>query len=437
VFPESDSGRIIQNVYGLVTWIDLGIFVVVAALLTFALVRYHARKGQEMEIPKQVHGNLGMELVWTIIPAVILIFIAVPTWSGIFRQANLPTDNVVKVKAIGHQWWWEFDLPEQGIVTANTLYLPVNRPVVVETTSVDVIHSFWVPRLAGKIDSLPGKVNTVWFTTEQPGLYFGQCAEFCGTSHANMRFRVKVVSQEEFDSWVAHHKQPPQPQDDAAKDGETLFVQKGCIACHAITGVPVAVGVLGPNLTDLKERVGLAAAIIENTPEDLARWIKDPQAVKPGALMGLKQEDGSYKPIPVTDEEAVRLAAYLLSPTGAPAAQPAAAAEAPSTSAKAEAPAAENKEALTKAVTQIIGKYGCGACHTIPGIPNAVGTLAPSWKGFADRPKIAGGKLDNTPENIRAWLHDPKAVKSDTIMPKVPLTEAEVNDLVTFLETLR
>jgi len=424
--PETDTGRVIQEIYALVTWIGIGIFIVVAGLMIYALVRYRARPGQESELPKQVHGSAVLESVWTIVPAIILIFISVPTWSGIFRAAKPPLADALIVKAIGHQWWWEFQYPAQGVVTANEMHLPAGRPVVVETFSVDVIHAFWVPKLAGKIDSLPGHTNRLWFTPEKTGLYYGQCAEYCGTSHANMRFRVHVDTEADFQAWVARQKLPPAAESDDAKAGEQLFVTKGCIACHTLSGVPVAVGVLGPNLTNLKDRTSLAAGIIDNTPEDLVLWLRQTQTVKPGALMGrIDPVTGKYVPIPMTDQEAGQLAAYLRSaPAAAPAPQPVAA-------------VAPSAPAEPKSAQQLFMEKACFGCHVIPGIPAAVGTVGPSLAGLMSRDKIAAGLLANTPDNLRKWLSNPRAVKADTVMVTPPLSEAEIETLIEFLTKLK
>ena len=204
VEPHSDTTQIIQDVYVLVTWIDVGIFFVVFLPLLYALVRFRDKGDGAM--PKQVHGNAVLEIAWTLIPAVLLIFIAVPTWSGIFRAYSPPTENAYKIEAIGHQWWWEFKYPDGTVITANEMHIPVNKPIVIDTFSKDVIHSFWVPKLAAKIDTLPGHVNTIWFEANDVGYYYGQCAEFCGTSHANMRFRVIVETEEEFNAWMENQK---------------------------------------------------------------------------------------------------------------------------------------------------------------------------------------------------------------------------------------
>ncbi|MEE8555592.1 MAG: cytochrome c oxidase subunit II, partial [bacterium] len=231
--PESDSAQIIQDVYALVTWIDLGILIVVGGMLLVAMVRYRESRQTDVDIPKQVHGNIKLEIIWTTVPAILLIFIAIPTWQGIFRAAAPPRTEALQIEAIGHQWWWEFRYPSLGIVTANEMHMPVGKPIMVKTYSMDVVHSFWLPRLAAKIDALPGKSNEVWFTpgpvqgddedqasydarvseyrARLPIKYFGQCAEFCGTSHANMRMLAFVDSEADFEIWAARQQQAPVP----------------------------------------------------------------------------------------------------------------------------------------------------------------------------------------------------------------------------------
>ncbi|HKI99831.1 MAG TPA: cytochrome c oxidase subunit II [bacterium] len=429
--PLTQNAEVVQHIYALVTWIDIAIFIVVAGLLAFAVIRYRARPGQENELPKQVHGNVLMELTWTIIPAIILIFIAVPTWSGIFHAAHPPTEGAYTVEAIGHQWFWEFRYPDHGVVTANELVLPANKPVVIKTRSVDVIHSFWVPRLSGKIDSFPDHVNQIWFKPVKIGLYYGQCAEFCGTSHANMRFRVHVVSEGDFNTWLQHEKEPPQPTSEDAKAGQQLFVTKTCIACHSISGNPMAVGVAGPNLTNLSYRTTIGAGILENTQANIVQWIRHTQSIKPGAKMGVPQEDGSYRPIDMTDQEAAQIAAYLDSPPGPAAGAAPAGQAAAMTTGGAAAPAGG------ETAVSLFQSKGCIGCHTIPGVPGAVGKIGPNLEHLMSRPTIAAGKLKNTPENLHKWISNPKAIKPDTLMAPLPMTPQELDTVVAYLETLK
>jgi len=262
------------------------VFVLVFTLLIFAALKY--RRKSKDEIPEQIHGNDKLEIAWTVAPALLLIAVAIPTLRGVFFAANPPENTAFTVEATGHQWWFEFEYPEQGIVTANEMYIPVNRPIAFKLYSVDVIHSFWVPKLAGKVDMVPGNENHMWFEADEVGEYFGQCAEFCGESHAKMRFRVIAVTQAEFDAWVEHQKTLAViPSDPLAKEGHDLFISNDvqCWACHTIGGIQKARGTLGPNLSHFASRLHLAAGNIDNTQANLRLWLEDPNAIKPGNIM--------------------------------------------------------------------------------------------------------------------------------------------------------
>jgi cytochrome c oxidase subunit 2 len=202
----------------------------------------------------------------------------------------------------GWQWWWEFRYPDLGVVTANELHLPAGRPVVLHLEGPDVIHSFWVPQLGGKRDVTPGRLNRITLTPDAPGEYWGQCAEFCGASHANMGMRVFVRTAADFDAWVARQKAPPAEPGELAAAGKTVFASSACVGCHTIQGV--SAGVLGPDLTHFGSRTMLAAGMWPNTPENVAEWVKDPQRLKPGVKMPA---------LGLTDEQAKALAAYLTS----------------------------------------------------------------------------------------------------------------------------
>lgn len=179
------------------------VFVVVEAVLLYALFRFR-RRGINDPIPPQVHGNTRMEIAWTIAPAIILAAIAIPTVIYIFDIAKTP-DNALEINVIGHQWWWEFEYPEYDVVTANEFYVPVKRPIKLNLTSDDVIHSFWLPKLAGKVDVVPSNTNTLNFVADHIGTYIGQCAEFCGEAHAFMRVQVVVESEPGFERWISKY----------------------------------------------------------------------------------------------------------------------------------------------------------------------------------------------------------------------------------------
>ena len=272
--PESDTTRVIQSVYKLVTWIDTAIFIFVFALLAWAVWRYRERKGQENNIPKQVHGSVGLEMA---------DHHPRPD-PGVHRRAHVgrhfpqresAAHHTLTINVTGHQWWWEFQISGTGAgdgqraaraarqVDRRLRHLQGRDPLLLGA------------QLAGKADALPGKKNELWFTPEKVGMYYGQCAEYCGTSHANMRFNVFVDSPADFDAWVARTKQPQKPDNQDAKDGEALFAAKGCIACHTITGRPDAVGQIGPNLTNLHDRTMIASALVKQ-PAILQHWVRAP-----------------------------------------------------------------------------------------------------------------------------------------------------------------
>jgi cytochrome c oxidase subunit 2 len=349
--PKSEFARMLDGVFMHTVWWGLGVFVVVEALLLFIIVRYRERPGSQAE-PEHVHGHTRLEIAWTVAPAIILAFIAVPTIRTIFVTQDMsPRDGDLKVRVIGHQWWWQFQYPDLQVVTANELHLPVGTRAVFDLETVDVIHSFWIPELAGKRDVIPRHVNHIWFTPEVPGSYTGQCAELCGASHARMGFRVIVDSPEDFRAWVENQRRPavayaaptpapapaapgeseaapetapvesaaaaetPAPAESAAAPaaapgaeapggaavqgdtltwkggvvgdpaaGAALFQRSACVACHTISGT-AAKGQVGPDLTHVGSRQRIAAELLPNTPQNMAKWLHDPPALKPGSLM--------------------------------------------------------------------------------------------------------------------------------------------------------
>lgn len=281
--PQSDYASAIQSLLEkLVFWVVV-IFVVVEGLLVYAVIRFRARPGAPD--PKPVHGNTALEIGWTIAPALILAFVAVPTVLTIFKTQGAPPPGALQVRVIGHQWWWEFQYPELGIVTGSELHVPLHRPVAVNIETADVIHSFWFPAIAGKRDAVPGHVNHIWFTPDSAGTFPGQCAELCGVSHANMRMKLFVEPPEAFEAWVAQQKRPPAEPDSStlAGQGRTLYAQSACIGCHTIDGI--SAGIIGPNLTHVGSRTSLAGSMFPNDGEHLAKWIARPDQQKPGTLM--------------------------------------------------------------------------------------------------------------------------------------------------------
>lgn len=303
-------------------WYAVVVLVVVTAVLAYAVARYR-RRGDDEALPNQIHGVAWLEALWTAAPAVILVLIGVPTVALIFETESRVeiSENDLHVNVTGYQWWWEFEYPELGITTANELHIPTGRRVVLNLNSGDVLHSFWVPRLAGKRDLIPNQDNQLWFVADEPGLYYGQCAELCLGAHAYMRFRVIASDEEAFGAWTADFQGAAAqavaetPLSPEAAAGRDLFKTKGCATCHAVAGY--ANGQKGPDLTHFGQRTTLAAGWLENTPENLTAWLKDPQAIKPGNYMpALWSADD-----PNRDTEVAALVAYLESLGQAPGAQ--------------------------------------------------------------------------------------------------------------------
>ncbi|MQG77310.1 MAG: cytochrome c oxidase subunit II [SAR202 cluster bacterium] len=310
ISPKSDVARDIHWNYQIIFWFAVFVFIFVETLLLYAVIKFRRRPNDG--IPKQVHGNTAMEITWTIIPALILIAIAIPTWITIFEIDDVP-DDAYMIEIVGHQWWWEATYPD-GQVTANEIHVPSDRPIGFNLNTADVLHSFWVPQLFGKQDIIPGRTNTLWFTPEVEGRFFGQCVEFCGISHANMRLEMIVDSPTVFASWLSGIDSPaPAAVSPAVVAGHDLFASKGCVACHTISGRNDAVGIIGPNLSLFGERLTLASATLDNNTENLTAWLKDPEDIKPGNIMSESAPIYTNPDLALTNAEIVTLVAYLQS----------------------------------------------------------------------------------------------------------------------------
>lgn len=383
--PHSDLGRSIDFLWNRLMLLGSIVFVLVEGALVYVVFRY--RRRSEDVTPPQTHGNVVLEITWTLIPAAILAFIAVPTVKTIFEtQAPAPANSLV-IEVTGHQWWWEFHYPQYKFTTANEIYIPKGRTVDLVLRSQDVIHSFWVPQLAGKRDAIPNHTNHIWFTADSnmaTTVWNGFCTEYCGDSHGEMHFRVVTVNPDQFASWVTRQQAPgffspppapaapaapgapgapaapaatpapatptatpaqlasyilpraqipdyaiphtPLPDaikfDDRLKGdpaaGEKLFVGAGtCNACHTVAGNPLAVGMIGPNLTHVGSRIAIAAGMYVNDKPHLSRWIKNARIMKSGVLMptlGKGQYDPQTKattPSGLSDQQVADLVAYL------------------------------------------------------------------------------------------------------------------------------
>lgn len=296
---RSDMAQDILTLYGLITWLSLGIAAVVFGILGYVLVRFRDRPGAPL--PPQTHGRPWLEIAWTVGPAIVLLVIAVPTIQVIFRtQSQAKPRDALEVTVRGYQWWWEFRYPALDVVTANELHVPAGRTIVWSLEGPDVIHSFWVPKLGGKRDVVPGRANAITLVPTGTGELWGQCAEFCGTAHANMGMRVVVDTPADFDRWVTAQRAPAAEPSGEAATGKALYAASACVGCHTIRGV--STGVLGPDLTHFGSRTTVGAGMFANTPERVAAWVRDAPALKPGVKMPA---------FSFTDEQARTLAAYL------------------------------------------------------------------------------------------------------------------------------
>jgi cytochrome c oxidase subunit 2 len=287
--PSSTPAKSIEHLSFFVLAITAIVFLVVFTLLVYSVVRFRARRSDNEREPAQVYGSNQIELAWTIIPILIVAVLFMATARVIHTVQDAPEPpNAIEVTVIGHQYWWEFRYPKLGIVTANELHIPVSEPnhptpTFMELLSADTDHSFWVPELAGKTDLIPNHPNRMWMDPQRPGLFLGQCAQYCGTQHAKMLLRVSVDTPEAFSEWV-RSQQGPAVQDQSAEAGRQVFEHTACMNCHAVSGTP-ANGRFGPDLTHLMSRATIASGAAENTPENLRRWIQDPNVIKPGSLM--------------------------------------------------------------------------------------------------------------------------------------------------------
>lgn len=302
--PAGPFAEQIDELFWPVFWMAAGVFIAVQVAILVIVFLYRDRAGRKE--PRQVHGNAMLEVTWTVIPALVLAFLAVPTVQAVFDLTECGPDARI-VEVTGHQWWFEFHYPDEGVTTANELVMPVGQEICAVMTSDDVIHNLWYPHLNGKRYVIPGQETLLRLQADEEGEYWGQCGEFCGLSHALMRTRAKAVSTAEFDQWIADQLAPATPpaEGTAEFDGLSVFVNKGCTACHnvnfgdegraALEAAGLAVPPLdpaafnGPDLTHFATRDVFAGASLPGEGTDyreaLAAWIENPPAIKPGSYM--------------------------------------------------------------------------------------------------------------------------------------------------------
>jgi len=306
--PASPQAEAIRDLFVQVLFISAIIFAIVAGLISVALWKFRARE----ELPAQDFGSHRREIAWLAGPVIIVLWIAAISAKLILTVHPVPplyaapemrpANDGIDLVVTGHQWWWEVEYPATGIVSANEIHIPTAKKLRVKLQSADVIHCFWVPQLARKMDAIPGHTNYVWLEASEPGVYQGRCAEYCGTQHAWMNFKVIASTPEEFQAWEEREQGiPSAPQQEAAIAGKQRFMELTCSQCHAIDGTG-AVADFAPNLTHLASRRDLGAGVIANSPRNLRTWLHNPQALKPGCKMP------NFK---LNDEQLDELVAYL------------------------------------------------------------------------------------------------------------------------------
>ncbi|HZG61224.1 MAG TPA: cytochrome c oxidase subunit II [Anoxybacillus sp.] len=317
------AGEVADMQYSLMllsTAIMVLVIIVVTIIFVYVVIRFRQRKGEENKIPKQVEGSHKLEIIWTVIPIILLIILAVPTVKATFDLADVKPMNkekrdkdtlVVNVRA--NLYWWEFEYPDYGVITSQDLVVPTDERVYFNLKASDVKHSFWIPAVGGKMDTNTENKNQFWLEFDQEdaekagGIFYGKCAELCGPSHALMDFKVKAVPRDEFNQWIEKMKNAkPVVTDPVAKEGEAIF-NKSCIGCHAVTPVDnrPEQARTAPNLGNFGDRERIAG-ILEHNEENLKKWLKDPESLKPGNKM-----TNTYGKL--TDEQIDALTKYLMS----------------------------------------------------------------------------------------------------------------------------
>ena len=298
-----------KNIALLVIAITGAVFVGVAGLIAYTIWRFRQPSHEpHSEEPPQVYGSNQIEVAWTVVP-ILIAFVLIGVSARVIAAVEnaSPPQAALKVTVIGHQWWWEVLYPDYGIVTANEIHMPATadhkNATYLQLQSADVIHSFWLPQLSGKTDLIPNRTNYMWIDPHSPGIYLGNCAEYCGTQHANMLLTVVGEDPKDFKQWTIE-QQKRAVDDPQGSEGKAVFESLACVNCHNISGSGQASAgaKFGPDLTHLMSRKTLGTGVIKNTPDNLRAWVNDPQIIKPGCLMPSMR---------LTPEELTKVVNYL------------------------------------------------------------------------------------------------------------------------------
>ena len=303
--PAGPMSSRVESLWWFIFVIALVVFVCVITMFGIAAVRQRAR-GQawpDAQPDKELEKSRAVKVTIATVLSILTLFAILGHSLVTGKYMNsLASKNPVSIQVIGHQWWWEVQYPNSQadlwVTTANEIHLPVGVPVVLQTSSADVIHSFWAPNIQGKRDLIPGYSNAIWLQVDKEGTYRGQCAEFCGHEHAKMAFWVVAESKEKFNAWLEQQRKPaPDPANDVQKHGRDVFVKSTCVMCHTVRGTDAG-SRLGPDLTHLASRISIAAGTLPNNAGSLGGWISDPQQIKPGVRM-------PPNPLPAEDLQAL------------------------------------------------------------------------------------------------------------------------------------
>jgi cytochrome c oxidase subunit 2 len=409
--PHSDLGREIDFLWNRLLFLGTIVFVLVEGALVYVVFKYRRRENQPT--PPQTHGSTKLEIAWTLIPAVILVFIAVPTVKTIFITQAAAAPGSLNIDVTGHQWWWEFKYPDLGVTTANEIYLPVGRTVNFRLRSADVIHSFWTPQLGGKRDVVTNRTNYIWYTPDTAiagNVWNGFCVEYCGASHANMRFRVFTVSQQQFDSWVAGQKMP-------ARFGAVTPAAPTTAPNAPTNAAPAMSTPTGPNAPSQAAQAA-APSIAKQSSGTGPAGGNQPAIARgqsPGANPGARTGDAATA-VPAPSPGAIE-AGYIFPRDKIP------------EYAVPHAPVPSDLK-FTAGLTgnaargkQIFSGAACIGCHSIAGNPIAMGVLGPNLTHVGSRSTIAAGRYPNAAAYLALWIKNARKMKPEVLMPTLGLDE--------------